>query len=169
MKTKTLMFLALSALLAMPTASIAHEASKPADKAEGAVIADAARPAVEAVERFATALRSGDLEAARGVLAEDVLILETGGAEYSREEYLGGHAIRDAAFLKDAHVQLLRRTAHAHGNLAWVGSESELHASRDGKPLTVLSTETMVLEKSGDDWHIVHIHWSSRPKQTESK
>ena len=52
-----------------------------------------------------------------------VLILESGGAETSAAEYLGGHAKGDAAFLKGVHVQLVRRTAQANGDMAWVGSE----------------------------------------------
>ncbi|XHS30711.1 nuclear transport factor 2 family protein [Pseudoxanthomonas sp. UC29_72] len=80
-------------------------------------------------------------------------------------EYLDGHAKHDAEFLKGAHVQLKQRTAKAVGELAWVGSESELHASKDGKPLTLLSTETMVLKRGTQGWRIVHIHWSSRPKR----
>jgi ketosteroid isomerase-like protein len=46
-----------------------------------------------------------------------------------------------------------------------VGTESELHASKDGKPITLLSTETMVLKNTPNGWRIVHIHWSSRPKR----
>src|SRR3546814_2265092 len=76
-----------------------------------------------------------------------VLILESGGAERSREEYLGHHAISDAKFLKDAHRQLMRRRARTAGDLAWIGSESELHTEKDGKPLVLLSTETMVLKQ----------------------
>lgn len=37
----------------------------------------------------------------------------------------------------------------------------------DGEPLTLLSTETMALGKTGADWRIVHIHWSSRPKKAK--
>ena len=36
-----------------------------------------------------------------------------------------------------------------------------------GKPLRLVSTETMILDKSSGDWQIVHIHWSSRPKKAE--
>ncbi|MES2858632.1 MAG: nuclear transport factor 2 family protein [Pseudomonadota bacterium] len=126
-----------------------------------------ARPAVAVVERFGKALAAGDLKTVEALLGEDVLILETGGAESSRAEYLGHHAISDAKFLKGSHHQLNRRTARTSGELAWVGSESELHASKDGKPLTLLSTETMVLRKAGADWRIAHIHWSSRPKKTK--
>ena len=69
--------------------------------------------------------------------------------------------------VKGSHHQLKRRIARSAGDLAWIGSESELHASKDGKPVTLLSTETMVLRKTGADWRIVHIHWSSRPKKAK--
>lgn len=124
-----------------------------------------AQSAVAVVERFGKALAAGEFKTVEALLAPDVLILESGGAERSRAEYLGHHAISDAQFLKGAHVQLQRRRARVAGDLAWVGSESELHASKDGKAMTLLSTETMVLRKTGAGWRIVHIHWSSRPKK----
>lgn len=126
-----------------------------------------AQPVVAVVERFGQALAAGDLKTVETLLDPDVLILETGGAERSREQYLGHHAISDAQFLKGAHSELKHRRARIAGELAWVGTESELHASKDGQPLTLLSTETMVLKKTGADWRIVHIHWSSRPKKTK--
>jgi len=130
-------------------------------------VAAEAKPAVAVVERFGKALASGDLKTVETLLDPTVLILETGGAERSRAEYMGHHAISDAKFLKGSHQQLKRRTARAEGELAWVGTESELHASKDGKPITLLSTESMVLRKTGGDWRIVHIHWSSRPKKSK--
>lgn len=123
--------------------------------------------AVAVVEQFGKALAAGDLNTVRTLLDADVLILETGGAERSRAEYMDHHAISDAQFLKGAHSQLQHRRARNAGDLVWVGSESELHATKDGTPLTLLSTETMVLKKTGADWRIVHIHWSSRPKKTK--
>ena len=128
-----------------------------------------AQPAVAVVEQFSKALQAGDLDAVRMLLADDVLVLEGGGAERSREEYLGHHAGADAAFLREAHVQVKQRVARAEGSMAWVGTESELHTTKDGKPLTLLSTETMVLRKVGAEWRIAHIHWSSRPKKQVSK
>lgn len=125
----------------------------------------AAESAVAVVDQFGRALASGDLETAGTLLEADVLILEAGGAERSRGEYLGHHAISDAAFLKGTHSKLKQRRARIYGDMAWVGSESELHASKDGKPLTLLSTETKVLERIGAGWRIVHVHWSSRPKR----
>lgn len=122
----------------------------------------AAAEAVAAVERFSAALGTGDLTAAGAELDPSVLILESGGAEHSRDEYLGGHAKSDAEFMKSAHVTLKRRTAHAAGELAWVGSESEIHAMKGADMLMIASTETMVVRKTAQGWKIVHIHWSSR-------
>lgn len=125
----------------------------------------AAKDAVAAVDRFGKALSAGQLDKAGAELDAKVLILESGGAERTAAEYLGGHAKGDAAFLKTVHIQLVRRTAQVSGDMAWVGSESELHNMKDGKMTTILSTETMVLKRTGSTWKITHIHWSSRTKK----
>lgn len=152
--------------LAQTPAAHAHEQSAAAIIAgPQADVASAAQAAVAVVDAFGKALRAGDLKSAGDLLAADVLILESGGVEHSREEYLAHHAIGDAKFLKGSHSQLKSRRARIDGELAWVGTESELHVSENGKPLTYLSTETMVLKRDGADWRIVHIHWSSRPKR----
>lgn len=150
-----------ASLMGVSLAANAHE-----PRAQDQVAAQAseeASPAVAVVEQFSSALQAGDLERAGSLLDDDVLILESGGAERSREEYLGGHATHDAAFLKDAHIQVKRRMARSSGDLAWVGTESEVHASSKGKPIALRSTETMVLRRHAKGWRIVHIHWSSQP------
>jgi len=128
-------------------------------------VPDDAKAAAATVDRFFAALKAGELDKAGAELDPAVLILESGGAERSAEEYLGGHAKGDAVFLKDAHHRLLHRKARASGEMAWVASESELHVERDGKPATILSTETMILESGDAGWKIVHIHWSSRTRK----
>lgn len=140
---------------------------QPAATASELDVPAAAQPAVAVVERFGKALAAADFKTVEALLDVEVLILETGGAERSRTEYLTHHAISDARFLKGTHHQLKRRRARATGDMVWIGSESELHASKDGKPVTLLSTETMVLKQTGADWRIVHIHWSSRPKKAK--
>jgi ketosteroid isomerase-like protein len=147
-----------------------HRRDHPTSASSGADISvpTAAKDAVATVERFSAALSSGDLVKAGKELDPYVLILESGGAERSAAEYLGGHAKSDAEFLKTAQQQLRRRSAHASGDFAWVASESELHLQKDGKPVTVLSTETMLLQRNASAWTIVHIHWSSRKKDPSS-
>lgn len=117
-------------------------------------VADDAKPAVIIVDRFFTALKAGELEKAGAELDPGVLILDSGGAERSAAEYPGGHAKGDAAFLKEAHhKQLHRRTP------------GELHVQCDGRPATIVSTETMILRSDHAGWKIVHMHGSSRPRK----
>jgi len=156
--------IALAGLLWLPLTAHAHDANaKAAAKLEA--IDAAAAPVIAVIEQFSSALQAADFERVGDLLAEDALILESGGAERSRAEYLGGHAIHDAMFLKGAHSEVKNRTARIEGSIAWIGSESELHSTKDGKTMTLLSTETMVLKKTDAGWRIVHIHWSSRPKK----
>lgn len=164
--------IALSVVVALAVGSpLAHAQTEPGHAHAAAPTAPVqdvpaeASAAVAVAERFGAALVAGDLATVESLLDPDVLILESGGAERSREEYLGHHAKSDAQFLKGTHSQLTRRRARVEGDLVWIGSESELHASSEGKPLTLLSTETMLVRNTPDGWKIVHIHWSSRPKK----
>lgn len=125
----------------------------------------AAQAAAATVDRFFAALSAGDLDQAGAELDPDVIILESGGAERSAGEYLGGHAKGDAEFLKAAQHKLVHRTARISGRLGWVASESDLHTQKDGKPVTIASTETMVLRATEAGWKIVHIHWSSHVRK----
>lgn len=131
-------------------------------------VPEEARAAAATVNRFFAALSAGDLTRAGAELDPQVVILESGGAEYSAAEYLEGHAKHDAEFLKTAHHMPGRRTVRVGGELAWIASESELHTQDDGKPLTIASTETMVLRSTTAGWKIVHIHWSSHVRKSAS-
>jgi ketosteroid isomerase-like protein len=128
-------------------------------------VPDEAKAAAATVDRFFAALSAGDLDRAGSELDPGVIILESGGAERSAAEYLGGHAKGDAEFLKTAQHKPGHRTARVSGDLAWVASESELVVQKDGKPVTIASTETMVLRSITAGWKIVHIHWSSRVRK----
>jgi ketosteroid isomerase-like protein len=168
---RTQLFALAIALLIDAPSGMAHEQDKhaPTVMAPGRDLSGAkldvdpdAAAAVATIERFSVALAAGQIDRAAADLDPKVLILESGGVERSRDEYLAGHAKADAAFLKSAHVALKRRSAHASGDLAWVASESEVHAMKDDRVLSIDSTETMVLHRTAEGWKIVHIHWSSR-------
>lgn len=167
--TTLLLALAFAAPTAWAHGDEKHESARVTAGRETAgaalTIASDASDAVAALERFSAALSAGDLDRAATELDPAVLILESGGAERTRDEYLGGHAKHDAEFLKWAHITLKRRTAQASGDLVWVGSESEIHASKDDKMLMISSTETAVLRKTAQGWKIVHLHWSSRAQR----
>ena len=165
---KRVALIAVLILAGNTTESFAHGKEKHQDdqgrdttSAQTSVAAEAVE-AVAVLERFSRALAEGNVDAAGAELDPGVLILESGGAERSRDEYLSGHAKSDAAFLKTAHVTLKRRHADGAGDVVWVASESEIHATKDGKPLAIASTETAVVKKTAAGWRIVHLHWSSR-------
>jgi ketosteroid isomerase-like protein len=164
MKSMTTATLVLLAALSSGPVIAQHDHAASVVPTNASIDADA-QAAVDIVDQFGKALAAGDFATVESLLDPEVLILESGGAERDRAEYLGHHAKADAQFLKGAHQQPGQRRARASGDMAWVGSESELHASQEGKPLTLLSTETMVLRRVGGTWRIVHIHWSSRPKK----
>jgi uncharacterized protein (TIGR02246 family) len=149
-----------------PTATPTGHAHPTSAAAPALDVPDAARAPVEVVEAFSKALAAADFATVKRLLDPDVLIHETGGAERSRDEYLAHHAKSDAKFLAGARQTLERRRARVDGDFAWVGSESKLHATNKGKPVTLGSTETMVLRRTADGWRIVHVHWSSRPKKS---
>ena len=154
-----------TALILLSNPAVAHEPKAVAHEPQ-IDVPEEARAAAATVDRFFTALSTGDLKNAGAELDPKVIILESGGGEHSAAEYLDGHAKHDAEFLKTAHHEPGRRTARVSGGLAWVASESELHTQKDGKPAVTLSAETMVLRSTAAGWKIVHIHWSSRAKKS---
>ena len=117
--------------------------------------------AVAVVDAFQAALRAGDIDRAAGYLDPGVVILESGGAEHSRDEYLAVHAPADVQFLKTVKVTPGRRTARIDGDFAWVASLSEYEFDKEGQVAFIDSAETMVLRRDAGGWKIVHIHWSS--------
>jgi len=136
----------------------AHAERRIALDAELRVDARAA-DALDAADAFGDALGSGDLAAAKALLSEDVVVLESGGVEASREQYFAHHAAADVKFLAERTQTIKRRFARGDGRSAWIATESEI---RRGSEPALASTETLVLEKRKGDWKIVQIHWSSR-------
>ncbi len=153
--------LILAAVLAFaaPTA-MAHEAV--VNPAPPQAVDEATRPVVAVVDAFHAALGSGNAEAVLGLLAEDVMVLEEGGAERSREEYAGHHLPSDMAFAAATEAGVTRRAAWIEGDIAWVLTEGRTSGQFNGRAVDRLTAETMILHRGPDGWRIRHIHWSSR-------
>lgn len=116
----------------------------------------------ETLAAFHGALASGDKAKASSLLAPGVAIYEAGYVERSREEYAAHHLGGDIEFAKNATRKVLKQTERIDGKTAIVWEETETTGTARGKPVHAFGTETAVLEKNGDDWTIVHVHWSSR-------
>ena len=116
----------------------------------------------ETVAAFHQALASGDKDKALAYLSPEIAIYESGFVERSRDEYASSHLGNDMEFAKGATRKVLKQSERIDGNTAVVWEETETLGTMRGKPVHVLGIETAVLEKKGDDWTIVHVHWSSR-------
>ncbi len=121
-----------------------------------------AEPAAEAAaDTFRAALQKGDRTAALALLAPGATISE-GNETQSREQYAALHLGEDIAFLKDARVQLLSRGSMPMGETAMVASRSDIHTSRDGKPISLQNTEMLTLKKTATGWLITKVEWASQ-------
>ena len=120
-----------------------------------------ARPAAAVVDAFHAALKRGDLDAAAGLLTDDILIFEAGGAERSKPEYRAEHLPADAEFAKATTSIVTRRSGRASGSVAWIASEGQTKGEFRGRHVNSRTTETMLLTRIGGRWKIMHIHWSS--------
>lgn len=112
------------------------------------------------VDAFHAALQRGDTRAASALLAPDALIFEAGHVERSAAEYGGGHLAGDAAHAAKTMTRYGARRCMIGADQAVIATET-VSSARDGSDLR-FGTETMVLVKSGSEWRIGHIHWSSR-------
>lgn len=119
----------------------------------------------ETVAAFHEALTNGDRERALAYLAPAVAIYEAGHVERSRDEYARHHLGGDMEFAKTTSRKVLRQGERIDGDTAIVWEETETTGTARGKPVHAIGTGTMVLEKKGDGWAIVHVHWSSRKAQ----
>ena len=79
------LILATALVLSAP-AAVAHD--RPVSTGSVQAVSDAATPAIAVADAFHAALASGDPEAVLSLLTEDVMVLEEGGAERSRDEYV---------------------------------------------------------------------------------
>ena len=153
----------LFVLLAVSAPLAAHEsAPKPA---EIGALSPSARGAAAAVDAFHAALRRGDTKAAARLLADYALIFESGGAERTKAEYAKHHLPADADFSRSVSSAVTRRAGGSDGSFAWVATEGRTTGTYKGKPLDLLTTETMLLRRAAAGWKIVHIHWSSAAKR----
>ena len=150
---------ALAAVLLSALAPPRAQAGMPAFVQD---VSPEAVPAVKVVDAFSAAIKAARIDSAKQLLDPNVLVLESGGSERSRDQYLEEHAVADAAYMQGTTQELRYRKARVAGDLAWVGTESILTSKKSGKPSLNMSTETMILHKTADGWKIVHIHWSSR-------
>lgn len=115
------------------------------------------------VDAFTNALKKGDAAAVERLLAPDVLIAESGGAERSFAEYQSPHMPADMEFVKAVETTVKDRRVFDAADMATVVTTSQMHGTFRGETVHSQTMETMVLTRADGEWRIAHIHWSSAP------
>jgi len=134
--------------LVYPAGLLAQKADTNPAKPESAVLA------------FHEALRTGDVAAVKRLLASDAVILE-GGQRESRDEYLSHHLEADIEFAKAVPSQTRKLESNVNGDVAWVISTSVSAGAFRDRPVNLVGAELVVLARSGGEWKIRAVHWSS--------
>lgn len=119
---------------------------------------------VAAVAQFHDALSSGDSATALGLLASDVLIVESGDVQ-TREEYRSHHLPADIVFA--AAVPSVRTVTQVtiNGNVAWITATSSTKGTYRDRPINSAGAELTVLSRTASGWQIRAVHWSSHAKR----
>lgn len=156
-KIRTLSAISFSLALMLPLSALAH-----GDKSHTApaLFVGESTAAAQVVKAFHKALRTGDAAAVRAMLADDVIIVEGNGVERSAEEYASHHMLADMKFMAAVKAEALEHQTKMLGNVAYSVSRTQLTGDYNGKPVDVISKETLVLVDKGTGWKIVHVHWS---------
>ncbi len=144
--------LALTLALLVPAPPLA--AAAPGDSSEVAAV----------VEKFHAALAAGDSVAALALLADDVVILESGTRE-SRADYRAHHLGADIAFARAVPSRRGPIRVQVRGDVAWATGTSTTEGEYRGRPVNSAGAELMVLVRETGGWKIHAIHWSSRSRR----
>lgn len=115
----------------------------------------------EVIDSYHTALASGDSATALSLLADDVAILESGGAE-DKGHYRSGHLAGDMRFAEAVPRERGEVTVTIMGNVAWAWSTNTAQGRMGEREINSRGAELMVLSNDGEGWIIRAIHWSSR-------
>lgn len=116
------------------------------------------------VAAYHRALAAGDSATALSFLAEDALILESGGME-TRVEYRAHHLPSDIEFARAIQSTESSVRVKVRGDVAWAASTSVTQGEFRGRAINSAGAELMVLTRHADGWKIAAIHWSSRTRR----
>ena len=111
------------------------------------------------VDAYHTALASGDSVAALALLADDVVILESGGVE-NKEHYRSGHLAGDMRFAQAVPRERGEINVVVEGDVAWAHSTNTTQGRMGEREINSRGAELMVLARSGTTWKIRAVHWS---------
>lgn len=116
------------------------------------------------VDAYHSALAAGDSATALSLLADDVVILESGGIE-TKAQYRSGHLAGDMRFAQAVSRERGEIVVAVMDDVAWAWSTSVTEGRMAEREINSQGAELMVLAHLGGDWRIKAIHWSSRQRR----
>ncbi|NNF13919.1 MAG: nuclear transport factor 2 family protein [Gemmatimonadetes bacterium] len=116
-----------------------------------------------AIHAFHAALAAGDSTTALALLADDVVILESGNVE-DKAHYRSGHLAGDMRFAQAVPADRGEITVRSVGDVAWAWSTSTREGRMGERQVSSRGAELMVLRRLDGAWRITAIHWSSRSR-----
>jgi ketosteroid isomerase-like protein len=119
---------------------------------------------VAVIDAFHSALSAGDSATALAQLAEDIVILESGGVE-DKTSYRSGHLRGDMRFAQAVPRQRGDIEVKIRGDAAWAYSTSLTEGQMGERTINSRGAELVVLVREAGSWKIEAIHWSSRSRQ----
>ena len=122
---------------------------------------------IKAVSDFHSALETGDSLRALSLLANDAVVLESGGIE-SLSEYRSHHLPEDINFARAVPSKRAEIAVMMADSTAWTAGMSTAQGTFNGRSINSMSAESMVLSKTSNGWKIRQIHWSSRTRKPQS-
>lgn len=128
----------------------------------GAAAAQGARLPAEAVDAFHAALRNKDTAGALSLLDRGLVVYEFGAVDATVEAYAFRHLPFDMDLAVATQWKLESRRVGGEGNERWVLSTYRVMGMQsDGTPIDQTTLETAILRRSGGQFRIVHLHWST--------
>lgn len=106
--------------------------------------------ATKAVEAWANAVASGNVDAVRDHLAPEFQLLRSDGKGYDKAQYLAGGLSKI-----DSTISIQEAVATEHNDLVVVRYVISLKASADGRTMQRSAPRLTVLRRDGDRWLVV--------------
>ena len=124
--------------------------------------AQTARTPAETVDAFHKALRNNDTGGALSLLDRGLVVYEFGGVDPTVEAYALRHLPFDMDVAVATQMKLESRRSGGEGNERWLLSTYRVTGKQsDGTPIDQTMLETVILRRSGEQFRIVHFHWST--------
>jgi ketosteroid isomerase-like protein len=117
-----------------------------------------------AVHAFHSAVAEGDSVSALSVLADDVVILESGGVQ-DKEGYRSEHLAGDMRFARAVRRERGDIEVSVRGEVAWAYSTSVTQGQMGDREINSQGAELVVLAREDGAWKIKAVHWSSRRRR----